>query len=319
MSHKKPIRTKFVDDPYINGGGYTFEDIEVAEYSNLGEKQPWYKSVFGMCGGCFGLCVTSDLQEFEMVNLSDGDSMEYELDIDHPTRKKRSSNQATDDTDEPEEGGPPIDSTREHSDDDEEDDNEKSNSATEHVPPITATPNIAVGVFDNDDDEDYSNESEENEKSSSEDNEEFFEDVDDYSSMLCATTIRERDMALFKKKIGNAIVVLKQVRSQYSISLERYKSYHEPPQKSIMDMENKIMIIDRLWQWYRTIEKKLDNFMKDVRKYPDRSKVYMTHSPSLFVEFVNKFIQEKKDTTFLQQIKPHDLPKLPDLPQLSNR
>ncbi len=314
MSHKKPIRTKFVDDPYVNGSGYTFEDIEVAEYSNLGEKQPWYKSVFGMCGGCFGLCVTSDLQEFEMVNLSEGESMEYELDIDHPTRQKRSSNQATDDTDESEEG-PPIDSAREQSDE------EKTNSATEHIPPISATPNIAIGVFNNDSDdgEDYDTESEAAEQTSSESSEEFFEDVNDYSSMLCATTIRERDMALFKKKIGNAIVVLKQVRSQYSISLERYKTYHDPPQKSIIDTENKIMIIDRLWQWYRTIEKKLDNFMKDVRKYPDRSKVYMTHSPSLFVEFVNKFIQEKKDTTFLQQLKPHDLPKLPDLPQLSNR
>jgi hypothetical protein len=295
-SKNRPYRRKLMldDDDYDD---VNFEDIEVAEYKNLVE----YRSCFTQISDCFKVCLGLKMNKFEYEELelelrSDTDSFRHEIDLPIPNR--RSSSQAEDDHDS-EDMGPAIDSTREQSEEDTDEEPKK--------PIIEEKSPVPIQLSD-----EKSSESEELEESSS--GEISSEGEQDFSNMFCLKDISPRLIAQFMLDLNRQILLLKQIRNQYSISLKRAKSATKST-ISIYDTENKIMIIDRLYMWYKKVITELDKFMSQAKKYSDWSAVYLTHSPDIYINFIKEFILEKRDTTFLAQKEPHELPILPDLPQ----
>ena len=291
----KPSRRKLTQDDGYDGAN--FEDIEISEYNNLGEYKSCTSSMWDSIKSCFG-CGTGQYgyEDLKYESKSDTDSYRHEIDI--PVPNRRSSSQPEDDTDD---AFPAIDSTREYISE-EEDDEEEIVEKVEQKPLVTIQLSSSSSESSASSDD----------KSSSEEPEE--EDVQDFSNMFCLKNIKPKEISTFMLFVSKQTHLLKQIRSQYAMTLRRAKSSPES-NISVYNTENRIMIIDRLSAWYKKIVTQLEKFMNTAKKYSDWNSVYLTHSPDLFIEFVRSFILEKRDTIFLEQKEPHDLPVLPDLPQ----
>lgn len=285
-----------------------FEDIEISGYNNSKE----YKSGFTIClesiKRCFGLGSGTDYYEYnglELEDRSETDSFRHEIDM-TPVKNRRSSSQAEDDNDF-DDTIPAMDSTREQSDDDDEDN--PHIETTERV--IIEDNPVPVQLSSS---SESSSPSISSESSSEELEEDEDQDEQDFSNMFCLKDINPKKMAQFMLDMNKHIIILRQIRYQYALTLKRAKLSPESG-ISAYSTENRIMIIDRLAAWYKKSIIQLEKFMEQAKQYKNWNTVFLTYDPDSYVQFVVNFILEKKDTIFLAQKEPHDLPVLPDLPQ----